>query len=536
MATNDEDRARSDAILALGAGLLGGQGTFGMRAGQGLHAALGTYNASLDSGMKRRYMQSQMDENASQAELRKMQVASQQRQQALVEQWMREGGLIGGPPTDAGGAGPVPGAPPGASATMPSDSIQIDPNRSTPPIIDPRTQRPGLPPGVNRQAMAADLAFNGGKGVGGMINDATKPNIQYQSGVPVNLNQPLQNLPTIPQVERNGMGYQLVRQPDGSFAVQAPAGALETFGAYKDRERQAEAAGDIVTVTGQDGVTRQMTRAQQLQQLNGGQPPAAPRPASAPLSPAPAGPQQQASPETYNRVLQDEFQRVAADLESGDPNRMLKARSEMSVLEAEAKRRGVPLRATMPTGPAQQQAPGMRVQSAAEAAGAKATAEGQAKRFVDMEAQFSQSAAQAPIQLARLDRMEQLLSGVGGGKLSPYSREVQSVLSSMGIKVGENLGAAQAAEAIAIGMANGMRQPGTGVMTDKDFENFKAQIPDLSKTPEGRAQITATMRTFLQREQQEAGFAQKYLSKYGRLDNAFEQQLNQWRAANPVRF
>lgn len=525
MATYDEDdeRARSNAILALGAGLIGGQGTFGMRAGQGLQAALGTYNTGLDSAMKRRYMQSQLDENASQAEARKAELAIKQRQQALYDRVASELGLVGGLPP--GAAPPAAGGDPGAAtATVPGSA----------PMQQPAGNMP------NRQAMLADFAFNGGKGLGGMINDATRPNIQYQSGVPVNVNQPVQNLPTIPQVERNGMGYQLVRQPDGSFAVQAPAGALETFGAYKDRERQAEAAGDIVSVTGPDGVTRQMTRAQQLQQLNAGA--SAPAPGAAPVSPAPAAPQRQASPEGYARVLQDEFGRVARELESGDPARSREALMQMAVLEQEARQRGIPLRATAGAAqpqqaPAQaQQQPGMRVQSAAEAAGAKATAEGQAKRFVDLEAQFSQSAAQAPLQLARLDRMEQLLSGLGGGKLSPYSREVQSVLSSMGIKMPEGLGNAQAAEAIAIGMANGMRQPGTGVMTDKDFENFKAQIPDLSKTPEGRAQITATMRTFLQREQQEAGFAQKYLSKYGRLDNAFEQQLNQWRAANPVRF
>jgi hypothetical protein len=160
--------------------------------------------------------------------------------------------------------------------------------------------------------------------------------------------------------------------------------------------------------------------------------------------------------------------------------------------------------------------------------------EGRAKQNVDDYTKMQTNASQASQQLARIDRVNQLLADVGGGKLDPLGREVASAASSLGLKVDKKLGNKQAAEAIATEMALNMRQPGTGVMTDKDYEAFRSTVPDLAKTPEGRMQITTTMQGFLKRDVAEAELANKYREKYGKIDDNFYTQLNRWRQANPV--
>ena len=131
--------------------------------------------------------------------------------------------------------------------------------------------------------------------------------------------------------------------------------------------------------------------------------------------------------------------------------------------------------------------------------------------------------------------MEQLLTGVDGGKLSPVGLEVASALNSIGIKVDPRLGNKEASEALARELAGGLRQPGTGPMTDKDFENFLTQVPSLSKTADGRKQIMKTMRSALTRDMQIAKMAREYQRRSGGvLDDGFMDEAAQYIAENPV--
>lgn len=108
------------------------------------------------------------------------------------------------------------------------------------------------------------------------------------------------------------------------------------------------------------------------------------------------------------------------------------------------------------------------------------------------------------------------------------------MLSSLGIKVDPRLGNKEAAQALSRDLAGGLRQPGTGPMTDKDFENFLAQIPDLSKTAEGRKQITRTMTAALNRDIKVSKLAREYERKHGRIDGGFMDEVAQFIADNPV--
>lgn len=145
------------------------------------------------------------------------------------------------------------------------------------------------------------------------------------------------------------------------------------------------------------------------------------------------------------------------------------------------------------------------------------------------------SAFTAPGQLTKLQRLEELLSGVDGGKMAPTGMAIASLANSLGYKIDSKLGAKEAAQALAVEMANGMRQPGTGVMTDKDFENFLQTVPDLSKSAEGRKQITATLRAKLNRDIALGKKARDYAkTRNGVIDDGFFDQVSQFMADNPV--
>lgn len=157
------------------------------------------------------------------------------------------------------------------------------------------------------------------------------------------------------------------------------------------------------------------------------------------------------------------------------------------------------------------------------------------KSLGDMRASINQAGFDAPGKLARLDRMEQLLAGIDGGAAAPAMADVASFANSLGIKLDPKLGNKQAAEALAREMAGTLRQPGTGPMTDKDFDNFLRQVPSLSKTAQGRAEIITTMRGAIERDRRAAQFQREYAQRNnGVIDDKFFDALAGFYAQNPV--
>lgn len=157
------------------------------------------------------------------------------------------------------------------------------------------------------------------------------------------------------------------------------------------------------------------------------------------------------------------------------------------------------------------------------------------KTLGELRSNFANSAFTAPSKLNQLDRMEQLLSGVEGGKLAPLGMEVASAAKSLGLNIDPKLGNKEAAEALSREIAGSFRQPGTGPMTDKDFDNFLKRVPDLSKTAQGRQEIFTTMRSALKRDIE----ANKIVSNYakrrnGNIDDGVMDELADFYAKNPV--
>jgi hypothetical protein len=146
------------------------------------------------------------------------------------------------------------------------------------------------------------------------------------------------------------------------------------------------------------------------------------------------------------------------------------------------------------------------------------------KQLGEMRSDIAKSAFSAPAKLAQLDRMESLLSGVDGGKLAPIGMEVASAAKSIGLNIDPKLGNKEAAEALSREIAGSFRAPGTGPMTDKDFDNFLKRVPDLSKTAEGR-----------KRDQEAQKLAANYAKNNGgSIDDGFADVLAEFYAKNPV--
>jgi hypothetical protein len=157
------------------------------------------------------------------------------------------------------------------------------------------------------------------------------------------------------------------------------------------------------------------------------------------------------------------------------------------------------------------------------------------KTLGEIRGKITQAGFDAPNQLAKLDRMESLLSGIDGGAAAPTLAQIASTANSFGIKLDKNLGPKEAAIALAINMASGLREPGTGPMTDKDFDNFLLQVPDLSKSAAGRQEIMTTLRAAIKRDQEAAQFARDYAKQNnGVIDDNFFDAMAGFYAERPV--
>jgi hypothetical protein len=157
------------------------------------------------------------------------------------------------------------------------------------------------------------------------------------------------------------------------------------------------------------------------------------------------------------------------------------------------------------------------------------------KGLGEIRATINQAGFDAPKKLAQLGRMEELLTGIDGGAAAPAIADMASFAQSFGVKLDPKLGNKQAAEALTRELAGALRQPGTGPMTDKDFDNFLKQVPGLSKTAEGRAQIITTMRAAIQRDIAVSKFAREYARRNnGVIDDNFFDALSEFYVKNPV--
>lgn len=170
-----------------------------------------------------------------------------------------------------------------------------------------------------------------------------------------------------------------------------------------------------------------------------------------------------------------------------------------------------------------------------EPAEAKKVGEYYGTQFADIQ----KAGLDAAGKVNRLDRMQQLLSGLETGKLTPAMTEVKSTLEALGIPVDKNLGNAQAAQALSNELALQMRNPSggagmPGAMSDADRNFLQQTVPSLSKTPEGNRMMIETAKRLAKRDQEVAKLARDYRGKHGHLDEGFFNELQAYSEKNQM--
>lgn len=128
--------------------------------------------------------------------------------------------------------------------------------------------------------------------------------------------------------------------------------------------------------------------------------------------------------------------------------------------------------------------------------------------------------------LGTLTRLESLLDKTGGG-LVPA---LQSFAGQFGIK-SKGSSDIEAAQAVINRLVPEQRAPGSGTMSDRDIELFKASLPRLINTPEGNRQILEAMRGIVEYDIKAGQIARDALNGRIKQDEA-EKRLNDLR--NPL--
>lgn len=151
----------------------------------------------------------------------------------------------------------------------------------------------------------------------------------------------------------------------------------------------------------------------------------------------------------------------------------------------------------------------------------------------EIRSNITNAAFKAPGTLAKVGRLEELLKGVDTGTTTAL--QIAQVADSFGLKLDPKLGQKEAAESITRELAGALREPGTGTSTDFDFQNWLQQVPGLTKTPEGRAEIFKTMRAKAARDIEIGKLARTYSKEnHGVIDDGFMDVVSDYVAKNPV--
>jgi len=143
----------------------------------------------------------------------------------------------------------------------------------------------------------------------------------------------------------------------------------------------------------------------------------------------------------------------------------------------------------------------VNIDQKAEGAFDKKLAEQQATTFDTM----ATDGMNAKSELAVIGELNTLLQGQGGTLTG-----MSGALARYGIG-GEGVGDLQAADALINKLIPSQRQAGSGSMSDRDVEMFKASLPSLWKTPDGNKTILNTMTGLAQYKQAQGDIAQRVM-------------------------
>lgn len=162
-----------------------------------------------------------------------------------------------------------------------------------------------------------------------------------------------------------------------------------------------------------------------------------------------------------------------------------------------------------------------------------------AKSYAERLKQINNAGFNAPNQIAKLQRIGQLLDDFDGSKFSRWGVELSQLANSTGIKLDPKLGNKEAASALSNELALALRDPSSGggmpgAMSDADRQFLASMAPSLGQSKDGRQQMIAAGVAVHKRNQQVMKMASQYQRKYGRVDDNFYTQLQDWADRNPL--
>jgi hypothetical protein len=153
----------------------------------------------------------------------------------------------------------------------------------------------------------------------------------------------------------------------------------------------------------------------------------------------------------------------------------------------------------------------------------------------EMAAQYISLQSAAKDATSRLSKMQQIdrLLGDQGGAGAETGLAIKKAAAAIGVQLDlpENIGRAEAAQALANELALQLRNPAggagmPGAMSDSDRSFLASMTPGLSQTPEGRKMLIEATKRIAKRNQEVARHARDYARKNGgRIDVNFETSL-----------
>ncbi len=313
--------------------------------------------------LREKLLKAQIEETMAQGDERKANLLFKKQAQD------RQDRLLHGDPGDGGGGGISPGTFSPSAGGYGYTAPRFDaPGNGGGGLLG---QARGM--GIPEQAIQADMAFNGGKGISDMLFKRGTPDMQVTNGYAYDKNK--QGAGFMPFLNNSQTGQTSMGRigPDGLPFVSAPQGAMETYQGYRNVDEGIKANFDPVTVTPQ-GQPPQMTSRGALmrnpQVQGGGQ--------SAQIPPAQQAQRDQGRVEILNQELTKAQDQLKQALQVGDAAAANRAATDVSSLNRELGRAGGQSRATAAS-------VGMPLESEAEKAKALADAKAAADRDATMQ-------------------------------------------------------------------------------------------------------------------------------------------------------
>ncbi len=464
-------------LLNLGAGLLESSGPSPMPVSTG---------QALGRGMQRGLQGAlQAQQFGVTNELKNLELAKAKRQREIENMVLGRLGILADPQGTSvpalasvpeSGLSPASATAIGAPwAAAPAPALLTGPQSA--PSAAPQSM---LPPGVDRTA--ALLAVAGGSNPGLLklaefAQSANKPTDKMRELIArgVQPGSPQWNAELSTSFNQGG-AWQI--GTDGQ--IRLASGYASGMGDVKRAEAGANAAYDLVDVPVPGGGTRQMTRADAVRLLGGGQQQAPVTAGSVPPSVVPnlpAGnlgykqaPEQQAGSTRFAETLSGDMAKTYGELQRADFN--------------------------------------------------------------------------APVTIGKYSRLGNLLGQVNVGKYTGTTTDLKAAAKSLGFDLSamgipDDVAPAQAARALSAQIALELRNPAggagmPGALSDQDRKFLESMVPSLENDPGAIGKMIEYRVKLAEREQQVAKMARAYKKRTGRFDDAFYEELASWSASHPL--